>query len=99
MLDAFALLLFQKIFQHNYRKPNTQTHTQDNYRNPPALARRGLIMFQAVRRAVNDLKILCFYVCLNIRPMCFPQCTVNYKRATRKRNRLNELAEYVKRPI
>ena len=30
---------------HTHTQTDRQTHTQDNYRNPPAHARRGLIMF------------------------------------------------------
>ena len=45
-------------------------------------------MFQAVRRAVNVLNVS---TCIYISVQCdIPQC--NYKRATRKRNRLNDLA-------
>ena len=29
-------------------RTDTRTHTQDNYRNPPAHARRGLIIYQSV---------------------------------------------------
>ena len=50
---------------HTHRQTDRQTHTQDNYRNPPAHALRGLIMSTVAEiyctSIVSEMYTLCIY--------------------------------------
>ena len=65
MLDAFALLLFPKIFRHNYRKPNIYTIQQEYI-----VAGFKFLQIYIYRTMRNSHKINFQYLCVFVSGVC-----------------------------